>query len=367
MKKKSITLLLLLLLPFLAIATEQYPDVIFINGKEHKLDIGWGHPSPLQTYYSQKSLDYPFTMISTANYRGHIATWKIENSRFYLTKIDVDGEEFEPLYFNVASENKGFSTKEKVFADWFSGVLVSRKINKDQKYVYTAYHYVKKGIVERETTVSDADMEKIQQFSAKDTSNVDLYDKYTMLYLNQSYIAYYFRLNDDEMIEINGKKGQIASRKGGSLVLELFENNHLKWPYNWENFEMNGAPNGIWKVENNKLLLETLHVHTGLDFYETNKFQIPLEALFKPERFQGKSVFAEWISGVYLIHHGEEEKDELVPSFTRFKVTGFTIVRVEKGKVLESYPISKDQKIDDLSKIKDEKLRQIIEDYKNQK
>jgi len=58
-------------------ATEQVPDYLHFKGLKLTLSTGWGHPSPLQTYYSQNNIDYPFTMLSTANYRGHVAIWEI--------------------------------------------------------------------------------------------------------------------------------------------------------------------------------------------------------------------------------------------------------------------------------------------------
>lgn len=50
-------------------ATEQQSDILFYNNEKLTIDIGWGHPSPLQTYYQQNGLNYPFRMLSTANYR----------------------------------------------------------------------------------------------------------------------------------------------------------------------------------------------------------------------------------------------------------------------------------------------------------
>lgn len=55
-------------------ATEQYPDYIIINGEKFELYVDWSFPSVLQLYYSATNQHSPFSMWSTANYRGHIAT-----------------------------------------------------------------------------------------------------------------------------------------------------------------------------------------------------------------------------------------------------------------------------------------------------
>ena len=42
-------ILILMVIPAAALATEQEPDILFCDGLELSLRTGWGHPSPLQT------------------------------------------------------------------------------------------------------------------------------------------------------------------------------------------------------------------------------------------------------------------------------------------------------------------------------
>ena len=159
MKKRILLALCLVLMSTFVFATEQTPDKLIVKKEELSLSVGWGHPSPLQTYFRQnRDIKNPFRMISTANYRGHIATWKIENSRFYLVGLDVNGKKHKPTDFGIKSENSGLSNEKRVFADWFTGVIECRKINKDWNVSYTVYYYVKKGIVERESQITNKEL-----------------------------------------------------------------------------------------------------------------------------------------------------------------------------------------------------------------
>ena len=92
-------------------------------------------------------------MLSSANYRGFIATWKIENDKLYLTYIDNEKSKKNQMY-----KVFGKKGKEAVFADWFSGVIVADNFsflevddngkikNLDSSFSY--YIYVRKGFVQ---------------------------------------------------------------------------------------------------------------------------------------------------------------------------------------------------------------------------
>jgi len=92
--KTTLCVLALLFVAGIASATEQVPDILYADGLRLSLRTGWGHPSPLQTYYYQSRLTYPFNGSSTANYRGHVATWKIVEGKLYLTGVGI--ERYEP-------------------------------------------------------------------------------------------------------------------------------------------------------------------------------------------------------------------------------------------------------------------------------
>ena len=69
-------------------ATDQEDDHILYRGANCKLETHWLFPSPLQAYFAdEKHGEYPFPMASTANYRGHVATYEIADNKLSLVKI----------------------------------------------------------------------------------------------------------------------------------------------------------------------------------------------------------------------------------------------------------------------------------------
>jgi hypothetical protein len=75
-----------LLMAFPLSATGQEADRILIGGKEFSLLV-----NPLEDYYTGgREKERPsFPSLSTANWRGYVATWEIQNGRLYLTKISA--------------------------------------------------------------------------------------------------------------------------------------------------------------------------------------------------------------------------------------------------------------------------------------
>ena len=134
-------------------ATEQIPDYIIYEGKKYKLETGWGHPSPLEVFYIRTAQEMPFHPYSTANYRGHVATWEIRDSMLYLLNVNtkiVGGYTgtvlktaknrridtiVEPTFFSINSLNgQSAEVDGAVFADWFSGVLTIDNRGADAKW-----------------------------------------------------------------------------------------------------------------------------------------------------------------------------------------------------------------------------------------
>ncbi len=349
----------------LTFATEQESDILCYNKEKLALEIGWGHPSPLETYYQQKNIKYPFQMLHTANYRGHIATWKIENEKFYIIEVAIEEEKHKPQKFKIKSSDKSLSTENEVFADWFSGIIVCQKKKKNWETEYSRYFYIKNGKIQKTVKLTTEDFKRIHNLTDKDTSDLELMNSYSMLYLNQSYISYYFRMYDKETITVNEKKGYITGKNGNSIILEYFDNDHMKWIYNWENFEINGAPNGIWEIEKNKLYLKSINLHTGLEFDGAEKIVINLSDVFRDMEKKNDKILVDWASGIYLITYGEESKNEL--DFEIFKQTEFTLLRIKNGVIEESRTIPSDFNFKNPPKDTDEILKKLIEDYKQQK
>ncbi|MDR0320932.1 MAG: hypothetical protein LBI28_05465 [Treponema sp.] len=99
-------------------STDQIDDFIIYNDEICRLQISWAYPSPLETYEEN---NYKFTAYSTANYRGFIATWRIDNELMYLDKVE-DGNQQEIQLNNIFYNN--LVINNSIFAQWFSGFLM---------------------------------------------------------------------------------------------------------------------------------------------------------------------------------------------------------------------------------------------------
>lgn len=317
---------------FLAIGstTPQQPDYLWHKGKKLTLSTGWGHPSPLETYFIQKEIESPFSMISTANYRGHVAVWKIEGNQLRLKEIIVREKSFHPRAFKVQSEEAAEIKKEGVFGDWFSGVIEAH----GEKATF--YFRVKRGkIIDQQRIIPD-DFKRIDRFTAADTLDLDLMRKYELLYINQQYVSYYFRLHGKDTLKIDKQRGFFINKSGVSPLLSYYKNDHLLWPYNWENVQRSGAPICNWRLEKKKIYLTNVNLHSGTGFYEIEEDSVALTTLF-PETEHEDKVFAHWLNGNYRIVFGEEIKDEL--NMSQFKPTKFTLIKVSEGNVITSYDL----------------------------
>lgn len=98
-------------------ATAQFPDILFYKGNEYAL-----MSNPLELYFNEDTPrpDKLFKFSCTANWRGYIATWKIEAGALYLVKVVSGDCSSNPPEIDVSSI---FSRKLPVEATWFSGIL----------------------------------------------------------------------------------------------------------------------------------------------------------------------------------------------------------------------------------------------------
>ncbi len=101
------------LVPEAALATSQFPDLIYLDGQKHSL-----FSNPLEQYYGPGNPRPQFRAPNTATWRGYIATWEIDSGVLYLKAIR-------------AWTNRGEVGLETLFpghlgrmpATWFSGKL----------------------------------------------------------------------------------------------------------------------------------------------------------------------------------------------------------------------------------------------------
>lgn len=142
MNHRLILTSLLLIFSSWAAATEQESDVILYQGARCQLETHWLFHTPLQAYFAaDKKREYPFPSQSTANWRGHVATWEIVDNHLYLVELSpsstlglgASNEEEAKKQTQSAKEKLNQQLKTifagrmnadgKLSADWYTGHL----------------------------------------------------------------------------------------------------------------------------------------------------------------------------------------------------------------------------------------------------
>lgn len=344
-------------------ATRQVPDKLLYNSLTLTLNTGWGHPSPLQTYFYQNKNPYPFSMHSTANYRGHVATWVIQNDQFYLKEIEVNSKISSPDKFGIKSNSNSINQPSLVFADWFSGLIECNKTDTKDKWktISTFYFQIRYGKVISMSEVAKNDFDRINKISYKDTADKDLMTKYKLLLLNQNYIAYYYRLNENDAINFNNRNCKLNTGIARlSPIYGLYSNQHLNWPFNWENTEQCGAPNCNWKIVNDSLILTKLQLYSGTRFDSIDKADIQLSFIL-PDKVYNNQIFADWVTGIQLIIFGIDTTYGF--GYNEFKPKEYIYCRFEKGILKESYSIPFNYDMKNNEDSLDPRLRKLMKEY----
>ena len=330
MKRKIFLIFFIVFLAVKIFATEQVPDILIYKHEKLYLQTGWGHPSPFETYFLQNNIDSPFKMLSTANYRGFIASWEIKGDKLYLTYIDDKKSKSNQLH-KIFKNTKS----NAVFANWFSGMIVAENfsyLTEDAGFdsFFNYYIYVKKGIVQKVDRVSISELaEKKQNLSPSIKE---------MISLNYRYISYYYRLWSNDSISYKNEKARLIRKRGTSPIFVYYSEDNLLWPYNWENEEISGAPHCDWNVEKNKIYLTNVSLYSGTSFNGPDIINLPLNKLFSDVSNE-HGVFASWLNGVFIIQYGHEVKDGY---FTKFEATENILINVKNGLIVEEYILGKD-------------------------
>ncbi len=112
----------------------------------------------------------------------------------------------------------------------------------------------------------------------------------------------------------------------------------MKWPFNWENPNKNGAPNGRWVIIDDKLFLEEVVLRTGTSFYEVEETKLEFKEIFDSQHTKER-ILAKWVSGVIVIELGKLVKDELVKDYEEFKVSEYIYIDLKEGHIVDSHRV----------------------------
>lgn len=335
-------------------ATRQQPDILYYQGKELNLSTGWGHPSPLATYYLQTREPYPFSMLSTGNYRGHVATWEIKNGKLLLTKIAIEDSIIAP------NELSGFTNLGvQIKAIWFNGVIRASVLNlyDDDEKDFGVILRIRKGEVIKSVEYIGAEW---YDYFAENIKAND--EKVQMFKMYRSYLSFYYRL-EGEMIDLEGEP--CVLNVGSSKLSPIFcyyGNEFLSWPYNWENLSICGAPNSQWQIENDSLFLTGFTLKAGLSFSGPTLIEADLDSIGWSKNTSSR-IFAEKVNGVYIILHGEFPQDNESPRMYEFEKTGYTILSVGNGIVQEKYLLELGFDFDDPGNDTSTEIMNMVLDY----
>lgn len=328
--------------------TQQRPDKLTFKGHSLELDASWAYASPVQLYFYQNRKPYPFEMISTANYRGHIAHLRIESGKLILDSLNVGGVMKIPDDYDIQSSDQSVKNTG-VLADWFTGVLVARQKSQTDRYetIATYYFQIENGILK--------DHSKTEGYSFG--SN----DRLAKMSIN--YQSFYIQMESDQ-ISIDGEECELVTGIGRpSPIFSFFGNSFLDWPYNWTNLDKSGAPQVHWLVEDQKLYIKNIQLRQGINF------EAEIDTLNLTQEFPGKVmngiVSANWVSGVFLMIHGKIGPHPRYPGEETFIAKKYTLLRFSKGEIIEQRSVDLDFDFDQIPDTTPHTLKNLITDFKN--
>jgi hypothetical protein len=137
--EKVLRVIIFLLSVFVAInvlATAQAPDHLVYQGEKYRL-----HVNPLEELFLKKEELRPETeIISSANWRGYIATFSINEGSLVVSEITINKSDLnkEHGYLKESVLLDVFPNEADRKMDWFSGLLVV-PIGKRTGYVHLSY------------------------------------------------------------------------------------------------------------------------------------------------------------------------------------------------------------------------------------
>lgn len=122
---KTCLLVAVMLSPLFVFATAQEGDILLLKGKRYFI-----YTNPLRAYLEKNPGKLPKSeVISTSNWRGHVATWGVQNDRFVLTDVRILQSVHKPGEAGFSTELHSvmlemFPGQREVVADWYTGHVI---------------------------------------------------------------------------------------------------------------------------------------------------------------------------------------------------------------------------------------------------
>ena len=164
-------------------ATAQASDLLIVGGKEFSLNT-----NPLENQLQKKQWRPPENaVITSANWRGYIATWEIKDGSLFLkdVTIGVSDSKNRRDYVRKSITRDLYPGASEVFADWYTGALIIPD-GKMTHYVHMGYgssfdHYqvfrVRAGKVVEHLSMTGAEFEAYKEGKFAAFRKTDAYAK----------------------------------------------------------------------------------------------------------------------------------------------------------------------------------------------
>lgn len=164
-------------------ATAQLSDRLIVDGKEFALNT-----NPLEAELQKKQWTPPEeALISSANWRGYLATWEIKGGKLLLkdVTIRVADPKNSGDYIRKRITRELFPGASEVFAGWYTGALIVPD-GKMTRYVHMGYgssfdHYqvfrVRAGQVVEHLSMTGAEFEAYKERKFAAFRKTDAYAK----------------------------------------------------------------------------------------------------------------------------------------------------------------------------------------------
>lgn len=331
----------------------QDADTLIWNGRRYAMTVEPYAPSVLMVYYQVNALSSPFNFWSSNNNRGHVATFEIMNEALYLRLIEAKRYRtrfgnlwtesgidtvVSPDFFEISSRDSGgtFST-DMVLADWFTGFVKLTLVPKDKKESKSdeadgnRYLFIRNGRIAENLFVYSSEQSRL----AKNPSDPRYQTQRSMLERNESYVDFFARCSmDREAVTYDGHEGLLEHRPNSlTLAMTYYNNDVFSYYANCTDGRLSdAAPFGEWLLRGDSLFLKKVVSHRGKDVFTFTTDVVDLDR-FLSEKSSGTNlgngggVFADWITGDYVVHYGVWETTGMgVPEYTVSKTQKLRIV-----------------------------------------
>ena len=220
---KIVLILSIIIIPIIKVSgTEQIPDLLIIENDTFYLKTFPLEQLRLKEKIKIDPFDYgDYGFVSTACYRGYVATWKVINDKLMLTeveKVDSISEKLDLVEYFKKSDFEPTMINGFVHADWYSDTL--------KRYDFFSYYFNPERFYLSVDYLNESNrkIELIFNNGLLSTNRIESFDSYIKGDILSKEISYYrqwflkrgLTIIDAVIIENNGKMVSIEINDFGT-------------------------------------------------------------------------------------------------------------------------------------------------------